>query len=130
MALERSRRNSRNSAVVYTSGARFHGQEGFGFVAILMALAIAAALYFGYFKLQSLTSERATGVAAIDASRAVACRTNRQNIERAMAMWSVNHPDEQPTFAALQAEGVRIPACPEGGRYDIAGRTVHCSVHR
>ncbi len=105
------------------------GQRGFTFVAVLLALLIAAALYFGYFKMQSAMSARSTGVSAIDAARAVACRTNRQNIERDVAMWSVNHPDEAPSFGALEAEGIRIPACPEGGHYELVGRAVHCSVH-
>jgi hypothetical protein len=105
-------------------------QSGFGFVSVLLALLIAAALYFGYFGFQRTTGERAKGIAAIDASRAVACRTNRQNIERDIRFWSVNHPDEVPTLAGLQADGLRIPACPEGGRYDIVGTEVHCSVHR
>jgi competence protein ComGC len=109
---------------------RVLGQRGFSFVAVLLALLIAAALYFGYFHFQSATSERAKGIAAIDAARAIACRTNRQTIEREIVLWSVNHPDEPPTLAALQAEGLRVPSCPEGGRYDIVGREVHCSVHR
>ena len=100
------------------------------FVAVLVALLIAAALYFGYFKMQGAMGQKSTGVAALDASRAVACRVNRQNIERDIAMWSVNHPDDPPTLGALQADGLRIPSCPEGGRYDVVGREVHCSVHR
>jgi competence protein ComGC len=106
-------------------------QRGFGFVSILLALLIAAALYFGYFKMQNtMGSGRTTGIAAINASRAVACRTQRQQIERDIGLWSVNHPDEPPTLAALEHDGLRIPACPEGGHYSIDGRTVHCSVHR
>jgi competence protein ComGC len=105
-------------------------QRGFSFVAVLFALLIVAFLYFGYFKMQNATSERASGVTAISASRAVACRTNRQQLERDIVMWSVDHPDDQPTLAALQAAGIRIPSCPEGGRYDIDGREVHCSVHQ
>ena len=59
-----------------------------------------------------------------------ACRTQRQQIERDITMWAVNHPDEPPTIAALQHDGLRIPSCPEGGQYSIDGREVHCSVHR
>jgi competence protein ComGC len=109
---------------------RVQGQRGFTFVAVLLALLIAAALYFGYFHLQSVTGERLKGIAAIDAARAITCRTNRQTIEREVVLWSVNHPDEAPTLAALQAEGLQVPSCPEGGRYDIVGHEVHCSVHR
>jgi hypothetical protein len=105
-------------------------QHGFGFVSVLLALLIAAALYFGYFKMQGATGERSKGITAIDASRAVACRTQRQNIERDIALWSVNHPDEQPTLARMQADGVHIPSCPQGGHYDLVGRAVTCSVHR
>ena len=104
-------------------------QSGFSFVSILLAMLIAAALYFGYFHFQNAGSDRAKGIAAIDAARAVACRSNRQNIERAIALWAVSHPGENPSIAALQADGIRIPTCPEGGRYDIVGQDVRCSVH-
>ena len=112
------------------SAGRLPNQSGFGFVSVLLALLIVAALYFGYFGLQGTTAERAKGIAAIDASRAVACRTNRQNIERDISLWSATHTGETPTFAGLEADGLRIPSCPEGGRYEIAGTEVHCSVHR
>lgn len=105
-------------------------QRGVGLVAVLLALLIAAALYFGYFGFQGTSHERRSGLVAINASREVACRTNRQNIERDIALWSVNHPGETPTLAALQADGLRIPTCPEGGRYELTGTAVHCSVHR
>jgi hypothetical protein len=105
-------------------------QHGAGFVAVLIALLIAAALYFGYFKMQSATAERTAGITAIDASRAVACRTNRQNIERDITFWSVNHPDETPTFDALARDGLRIPSCPEGGHYSLVGQHVACSRHQ
>jgi len=114
----------------FASRFRTPGQRGFSFVAVLLALLIAAALYFGYFHFQSVTGDHAKGIVAIDATRAVACRTNRQNIERAIELWAVNHPGETPTLAALQAEGLLIPSCPEGGRYDIVGQEVYCSVHR
>ncbi|MFN8625627.1 MAG: hypothetical protein U0587_06540 [Candidatus Binatia bacterium] len=105
-------------------------QRGFSFVSVLLALLIAAALYFGYFRVRDTSSEHRPGLVAINASRAVACRTNRQNIERDIALWSVNHAGETPSLAALEADGVRIPSCPEGGHYDITGTAVHCSVHR
>jgi hypothetical protein len=105
-------------------------QRGTGFVAVLIALLIAAALYFGYFKKQGGGTERTAGVAAIDASRAVACRANRQNIERDISFWSVNHPDEAPTLEALARDGLHVPSCPEGGRYSIVGQHVACSRHQ
>ena len=104
-------------------------QRGMSFVAVLLALLIAAVLYFGYFKLPGTQGERSTGVAAIDASKAVACRSNRQSIERNIRAWEVNHPDDPPTLDALQADGFAVPSCPEGGRYQLAGREVHCSLH-
>ena len=104
-------------------------QRGVGLVAVLMAVLIAAALYFGYFKLQSGMGERSTSVTAIGASRTVACRTQRQDIERNITLWSVNHDGDTPTLAALEADGFRTPSCPEGGRYELVGREVHCSKH-
>jgi hypothetical protein len=100
-----------------------------GFMSVLVALLILAMLYFGYFKMQSTTSERAVGTTAIDASRAVACRTQRQAAERDIMMWSVDHPDENPTLASLERTGVNIPHCPEGGTYSIEGKHLRCSVH-
>jgi len=106
-------------------------QRGVGFVSILLTLAILAVLYLGYFKMQNtMGGSRSTGITAINASREVACRTQRQQIERDIVLWSVNHPDEPPTIAALEHEGLRVPSCPEGGQYSIDGREVHCSVHR
>ena len=106
------------------------GQSGLTFVAVLLALLIAAALYFGYFRMQGAMQGRSGGMAAIDASKAVACRSNRQTIERSITYWAVEHPDDTPTLAALARDGVNVPSCPEGGRYAVVGRTVECSVHR
>lgn len=104
-------------------------QRGASFVSVLAALIIAAALYFGYFKMQDSGGERSKGVAAIDASREVACRTQRQGIQRDITMWRVNHADEEPSISALSADGIRIPSCPEGGSYEIARGAVQCSKH-
>ena len=106
------------------------GQQGFALVSVLLALLILAALYLGYFASQRTSGERATGVAAIKASHEMACRSNRQTIERQIALWAVNHPDEPPTLEALEHDGARIPTCPDGGRYDLVGTQVKCSLHR
>ncbi len=105
-------------------------QRGMSFVTVLVAMLILAALYFGYFKLPNVGGERAGPVVALDNSKAVACRTNRQNIERSIQLWSVDHPGEQPTIRALQSGGIHIPSCPQGGRYTIVDHEVHCSVHQ
>ncbi|MBI3781941.1 MAG: hypothetical protein HY270_00920 [Deltaproteobacteria bacterium] len=104
-------------------------QKGMSFVVVLGALLIAAFLYFGYFKMQDAGGEKSKGIAAINGGREVACRTQRQNVERDIVMWRVNHPDEEASIAALRSEGIRIPACPEGGVYSISGESVHCSKH-
>jgi hypothetical protein len=107
----------------------WRGQRGIGAIAIVLALLSAAILYFGYFRMQTAMSEKKTTLPAIDASRAVACLSNRQNVERDIQMWLVNHPGETPSFAALEADGLRIPHCPEGGEYSLVGVQVHCSKH-
>ena len=81
------------------SGLR--NQHGFSFMSVLLALLIAAVLYFGYFKLGDTSGERSKGITAINVSRDVACRTQRQNIERDITMWSADHGDEPPTIEAL-----------------------------
>jgi hypothetical protein len=105
-------------------------EAGFGFASVLMALLIAAALYFGYFKMQDTSGGRGTRITAIDASRDVACRSNRQTIERSIVMWKVNHDDEAPSLDGLARDGIGVPSCPEGGTYSLAGATVHFSKHR
>jgi type II secretory pathway component PulJ len=104
-------------------------QRGIGLIAVIVALLIAAVLYLGYFRMQSAMSEKHTAVTAIDTTRAFACKTNRQNVERDIQMWLVNHPGETPSFAALEADGARIPRCPEGGTYSLDGVHVRCSKH-
>lgn len=105
-------------------------EAGFGFASVLMALLIAAALYFGYVKMQDTSGGHGTRITAIDASRDVACRSNRQTIERAVVMWKVHHDDEAPSLAGLARDGIGVPSCPEGGTYSLAGAAVHCSTHR
>ena len=105
------------------------GQGGFSGIVLVIVLLIAALLYLGYFHMQSAVSEKKTTIPAIDASRAVACRSNRQNVERDIQMWLVDHPGEAPSFAALETAGVRIPRCPEGGEYSLDGVHVRCSKH-
>jgi competence protein ComGC len=102
---------------------------GFGFTSILLVLLVLAALYFGYLRPPSATDSGSVGTSAIDAGRSVACRTNRQTLERSITMWAIDHPRQQATFGALQAEGVHVPSCPQGGSYDIDGRQVRCSLH-
>jgi type II secretory pathway component PulJ len=104
-------------------------ERGLGVIAVILALLIAAVLYLGYFQMQSMMRGTKTTVTAIDTSRAFACRTNRQTVEREIQMWLVNHPGETPTFAALEADGAHIPSCPEGGTYSLDGLHVRCSKH-
>ena len=108
---------------------RLRDQRGMGLLAILVALLIAAALYLGYLRLADGGGERAVGVRAIDAGRAVACRVQRQELERDLVAWAVSHPDDVPSLSALDADGLRVPSCPEGGRYNLVGQSVTCSVH-
>ena len=104
-------------------------ERGLGGIAVIIALLIAALLYLGYFRMQSTTSETQRGIAAIDNSRAFACRTNRQGVEREIQMWLVNHPGEVVSFAALESDGAHIATCPDGGTYSLDGVRVHCSKH-
>jgi competence protein ComGC len=104
-------------------------QGGFGFTSILLVLLVVAALYFGYLRPPSSTDSGSVGTSAIDAGRSVACRSNRQALERSIAVWAIDHPRQAATLGALEAEGVHVPSCPQGGGYDIVGRQVRCSLH-
>jgi len=100
-------------------------QRGLGAIAVILALLIIAILYLGYFQMQSAMSEQKKTVT----TRAFACRTNRQTVEREIQMWLVNHPGETPSFAALEADGAHVATCPEGGTYSLSGLHVLCSKH-
>lgn len=104
-------------------------QRGFGAIVLIAVMLVAALLYFAYFRNQSAVGEKKTAVSAIDNSRSFACKTNRQTVEREIQMWRVNHPDDAPSLAALEADGVNISTCPEGGTYSLVNGAVVCSRH-
>ncbi len=104
-------------------------ERGAGFMSVLVALLIAAALYFGYFQFQNTEANRTGPITALDATREFACHTNRQTIEREITMWLVSHAGDVPSLAQLEEEQGTLPTCPEGGTYSLSGRKVLCSVH-
>jgi competence protein ComGC len=104
-------------------------RAGLGALAIIVALLILAVLSLGYFQMQSAMRDQKTTLGAIDTSKAFACKANRQTVEREIQMWLVDHPGETPSLAALEADGVRPPTCPEGGTYSVEGVRVRCSTH-
>jgi competence protein ComGC len=104
-------------------------QRGFGAIVLVLALLLIGVFYLAYLHTRSAVGEQKRTIGAIDATRAFACRTNRQTVEREIQLWQVNHPDEPPSFAALEADGIHIPSCPEGGSYSLDGLSVRCSKH-
>ena len=104
-------------------------QHGFGAIVLVLALLLIGVFYLAYLHTRSAVGEQKRTISAIDATRAFACRTNRQTVEREIQLWQVNHPDEPPSFAALEADGIHIPSCPEGGTYSLDGLSVRCSKH-
>ena len=104
-------------------------EGGFSVVAVLFILLILSALYVGYRQLRSVATEQQPPLAALDASRAFACKANRQTVERQIQIWLINHPGETPSLAALADDGIRLPSCPQGGTYSVDGLTVRCSKH-
>jgi len=107
----------------------FTNARGMSFVSVLASMLILAVLYFGYFKFQSMTGEGSVGETAIDAGRRVACRTQRQAVERDITAWTFTHSGETPTLSLLERGGVNIPDCPEGGTYSLDGKRLRCSMH-
>jgi len=100
-------------------------QRGVGAVAVILALLIAAVLYFGYFGMQTAMQPTTRAVTTLDTSKAFACKTNRQTAEREIQMWLVDHAGETPSLAAVGSTAT----CPEGGAYSLAGMHVSCSKH-
>jgi len=105
------------------------GQRGFAAIGLIVVLLLLAFLYIGYRQLRSAVSQPQQTVSAINSTRAFACKTNRQTLEREIEMWQVNHPGDPPSFAGLEADGIHIPTCPEGGTYTLDGLSVRCSRH-
>ncbi|HVN83411.1 MAG TPA: hypothetical protein VMW17_01060 [Candidatus Binatia bacterium] len=105
-------------------------QRGFSFVSIVVAMLVLAALYFGYFHFQSsMTSERKTGIQSIEAAKDVACRTQRQQIERDVQLYVADHDHPPRSLDDLEHAGIHVPPCPEGGDYSLRGAHVVCSKH-
>lgn len=104
-------------------------QRGSTFVSVLFTMLIALVLYFLYFEVHKIQSDKATGMRAIEASQGAACQANRDLLEREIRMWQANHPNEEPSFDDLRRDRLRVPSCPEGGEYEIEGKTVACSKH-
>ena len=104
-------------------------QAGASFAAVLMALVLVGALYFGYFEMQQVSGERSVGIASVDKTKSFACRMNRQTIERQMGSWTASHDGDVPTLDDLDAEVGPLASCPEGGSYSLEGHAVHCSQH-
>jgi hypothetical protein len=105
-------------------------ERGMSFIAVLLALAIVGLLYFGYMRMNTVRQEQSVGITAIEASKGVACRVQRQQIERDIMMWSASHDGAMPgSLDDLEAGGVHVPSCPEGGDYSLDGRHVVCSLH-
>jgi hypothetical protein len=100
------------------------------FASLLIVLLSMGALYLGYGRLQGLIGEQTSSRTPLDTSRDAVCSANRHLIERAMVMWAVDHPGGAPTLSGLSTAGVRIPACPDRGTYEIVGRDVRCTQHR
>jgi competence protein ComGC len=104
--------------------------RGLSFVSILLALVIIGALYFGYFRMSATKNEKAVGIQSIQVSKAAACRTQRQQVERDIQSYMASHDAAPGSLGDLERDGIRIPNCPEGGRYALAGTHVTCSVHQ
>ncbi len=108
---------------------RVESQRGFGFVSILVTLAIIGLLYFGYRDQFGVTQTIRTGNVVKGAGQEMACQMNRQALERAIMTWSISHPGKQPTLKDLENDGITILPCPDGGRFRVEGEKVYCSLH-
>src|SRR5258708_40026397 len=89
-------------------------QRGLGAIALILALLLIGGFYLAYAHLRSTVGERQRTITAIDATRAFACKTNRQTVEREIQLRQVQHPGDPPSFAALEAGGAHSPRCPGG----------------
>lgn len=108
-----------------------HSESGLSFLSILLALLIIGLLYFsiggpGLSSVENSVSEAKT---VKTSGNLLACEMNRKAVEKELMTWSVTHPGERATIEKLRAAGVYIPACPDGGRISIEGRSVICSKH-
>ena len=104
---------------------RLRDPSGLGAIAVILALLVVALLYLGYQQMQDAMRAPRRAATTIDASRAFACKSNRQTAEREVQMWLVNHPGETPTLEAVGSTA----RCPEGGAYRLEGVRVLCSKH-
>jgi hypothetical protein len=105
---------------------RLRSQGGLGAIAVVLALLVVALVYLGYHQMEDAMQAPRRATTTVDASKAFACKTNRQTAEREVQMWLVNHPGETPTWESLGSTA----RCPEGGEYRLEGLKVVCSRHQ
>jgi competence protein ComGC len=106
-------------------------QKGFSLVSILAVLVIGGLLYVGYSSLGS-TKEAAPGSLSrtMSTSKSLACDMNRKAIESSLLNWTVRNPGKEPSLKDLKASGIPVPECPDGGRLQLQGDKVSCSIHK
>jgi len=68
--------------------------------------------------------------ANIEKGREAACTANRVGGRLNVNMWLMQNQGQTPTMEALNAAGMRIQPCPDGGTYTfLEGGEIHCSKH-
>ncbi len=105
-------------------------ERGVSLVSILAVLLILGMIYLGYDTLRRGGPIWAENTAAgLHASAATACRLNRMETERTILTWTISHPGQTVTLEELRKAGLHVPDCPDGGRLELEGRRVLCSLH-
>lgn len=109
---------------------RLGTQKGFSLVSVLAVVVIGGLLYAGYLSLMSgkSTVPESSG-SLMSVPKSTACEMNRNALKNALLSWSVRNPGKQPSIRGLEASGVTIPQCPDGGRFQLKDDKVVCSMH-
>jgi ribosomal protein S11 len=111
-------------------GIRLGSERGFSFASLVTVLLIAGILYISYTGLVSVReSAPSDPLEATAVSKDVACKMNRQALEKQLLNWMGRNPGKDASIRSLAASGVNIPRCPDGGKLRIEDGKVECSTH-
>jgi uncharacterized protein (UPF0333 family) len=97
---------------------------------LLVVVVVLAILAGGYFARDNPSSESSTYRRSINQANDAACLANRAMLRTAIETFRIENPNTPITRENLEAKGIRVPVCPQGGAYGwTRDHQVICSKH-
>jgi competence protein ComGC len=97
---------------------------------LLVVVAVLSILMGGYFARDGADTESSTYRRTMNKANDTACIANRATLRTQIEMFRMDNASLPVTTENLQAKGVQVPTCPQGGAYGwTKDNTVLCNKH-